>query len=87
MKCALCNLEGKYAVKFMAYSLGLAKLRRNRVTGDFNIKLCESHAKTTTKEDLLAKGGWEKIQQMLLSKRKPLLDSSTVELQMVLVAQ
>lgn len=82
MQCALCDKKGKYYVTFTAYGLGQARLPRNKVTARFNIMVCESHAKTMKKEDLINKSGWESIQQGMLSKGKALLDSSTVELQL-----
>ena len=86
MKCPFCGSPAKYEVGFTAYKLGYAKVAQNKVTGHFNVELCESHSKSTKKEDLLGKGGWEAIQQSLLSKGKALLDSSTVELQFNQVA-
>jgi len=83
MKCYFCNNPGKFGVAFTAYALGHSKIARNQIHGHFNVDLCESHAKTIKREDLIGKSGWEKIQQALLSRGRSLLDSSTLEIEVV----
>ncbi len=81
-----CTNDAKYAVQFEAYALGNEKTRRNRVTGHFNLVLCDSHTKTAQASDLINARSWEAIQTNFLAKGKALLDRSTCELKFVLIA-
>jgi len=78
--CAFCNRNGKWYVRFEAYALGHAKIDANKLKGHFNITVCDSHKKADA-GTFIGTGGWERIQQELLSKGKALLDRSTLKIE------
>lgn len=75
-----CDGNAKYGVGFKAYAIGRARVKRNSITGNFSIFVCESHKNNMTPDELFSKEGWSKVQSVMVNQGKALLDRSSVSL-------